>query len=134
MIIPIVARMALNNSMAVNDCLNTRRALTKSPAPIRWATWTENPVDAALITPQNSQVVVDTNPIEADALAPRLPTMDASIYCMAMDDNCAIIAGKLNNAVSLSCCLRLMLLPSRIIASKASVLLCPWSINSYVRR
>ena len=46
-------------------------------------------------SPQNSHVVVDTNPMEADAFAPRLPTIEASIYCIAMEDNWAITAGAL---------------------------------------
>lgn len=63
--------------------------------PIRCATCTENPVAAAAHSPQNSHVVVDTNPMEADAFAPRLPTIEASIYCIAMEDNWAITAGAL---------------------------------------
>lgn len=60
------------------------------------ATWTAKPVEAALHKPLNSQVVVETRPIEAEALAPRLPTIAASIYCITMEDNCATIAGILN--------------------------------------
>ena len=47
------------------------RAQSQSSAPIRWATCTEKPVDAAAQSPQKSHVVVDTNPIEAEAFAPR---------------------------------------------------------------
>lgn len=45
-----------------------------------------NPIAAAAHIPQNSQVVVETNPMEAAAFAPRLPTIEASMYCMAIED------------------------------------------------
>ena len=45
------------------------RVQSQSSAPIRWATCTEKPVDAAAQSPQKSHVVVDTSPMEADAEA-----------------------------------------------------------------
>lgn len=57
------------------DVPRARRSL----APIRWATCTENPVAAAVHTPLKSHVVVDTSPMDAEAFAPRLPTIEASM-------------------------------------------------------
>ena len=45
--------------------------------------------------PPISQVVDETRPMEAVASAPMLPTMPASMYCIAMDVSCARIAGRL---------------------------------------
>ena len=56
-------------------------------------------MEAAEHTPMNSQVVVDTSPMDAEASAPRLPTMEASIYCIVMDEIWAMIDGKLSWAV-----------------------------------
>ena len=81
---------------------------------MRWATCTENPVAAAAHKPQNSHVVVDTNPMEAAAFAPKLPTIDASMYCMAIDDTCAMMAGTLRYTVKRNCCPSVSRLPSRI--------------------
>ena len=60
------------------------------------ATCTAKPVDAALHKPENNHVEVDTSPMDAEALAPRLPTMAASMYCITIDDNWATIAGILS--------------------------------------
>ena len=54
----------------------------------------------------NIHVVVVTSPIDADGPAPRLPTIDASIYCIMIADNCAIMAGILKETASRSCCKR----------------------------
>ncbi len=43
--------------------------------------------------PQNSHSELLTRPTEAEQSAPRRPTIEASIYCMSMLDNCARIAG-----------------------------------------
>ena len=80
--IPMTANRLLKVRVDVMDCLNTSRASFISPAPILWATCTEKPVAAEVHIPQKSHVVVDTRPIDAEASAPRLPTIDASIYCM----------------------------------------------------
>ena len=85
-----------NNRVAVKACRNMLRAPCASFAPILCAPCTENPVEHATHKPPNSHMVVDTNPIEAEASAPKLPTIDASIYCMTIDDNCATMAGTLS--------------------------------------
>ena len=115
---PTTANKELKTSVAVTDWRSIFFAPAKSPAPIRCATWTENPVAAAAHNPQNSHVVVETNPMEAAAFAPRLPTIEASIYCMAMEDTCAIIAGTLRYAVRRNCCPSVILFPSRISDNK----------------
>lgn len=46
---------------------------------MKWATWTEKPVDVAPSTLPISQVVDSTRPMLADAAAPKWPTMAASI-------------------------------------------------------
>jgi hypothetical protein len=58
-------------------------------------------VAADVHSPPNSHIVVETIPIDADALAPRLPTIDASIYCIIIMDSWARMAGKLNWATRL---------------------------------
>ena len=107
-------------SIVIIDCLSTERASAGRPAPMRWATCTENPVVAALHTPAKSHIVVDTSPIEAESSAPSRPTIEASIYCMSIDVNWASIAGIESRAVSRNSCFNVMALPSRIIASNAS--------------
>ena len=67
---PTTANKELKTSVAVTDWQSIFFAPAKSPAPIRCATWTENPVAAAAHNPQNSHVVVETNPMEAAAFAP----------------------------------------------------------------
>jgi hypothetical protein len=47
--------------------------------------------------PPISQVEEDTRPMEAVAAAPRLPTIPASIYCMAIVVSWARIAGRLRD-------------------------------------
>ena len=97
---PMRARRVLNARQATMACRNMERDLAKSDEPIRWAIWTENPVAQADRIPQKSHVDVETRPMAADASAPRLPTIDASMYCMAMAEIWATIAGKLKSAVS----------------------------------
>ena len=46
--------------------------------------------------PPNTQVLEDTRPIAALALAPNFPTIALSIYCIIIDDICVNIAGILN--------------------------------------
>ena len=73
-----------NTEVAAKDCLRTSRALLNSPAPIRCATWTLKPTDAAERIPPKSHVLVDISPMAAEASAPRLPTMEASIYTITI--------------------------------------------------
>ena len=72
-------RNKLKKMTLVNPWRSTLRAPAKSFDPIRWATCTENPCDVAIANPPKIQVVVETRPIEAEGLAPRLPTIDASM-------------------------------------------------------
>ena len=65
-----------------------------------------------------------TRPMEADASAPRLPTIAASMYCITMEDSWANIAGKLNLSVRLSLCEKVIGLPSFICDSRRSVSFC----------
>lgn len=99
------------------------RAFVMSPAPMAWATCTENPVAAAEHDPLNSHVVVDTSPMAAAASAPRLPTMAASMYCIRMDDNWAMMAGTLSIRVSCSCWRVVIGSPWRMRASRESVVI-----------
>lgn len=76
---PIPARQKLQSPVTKKACLRTSLALLVSFAPMKCATWTEKEVAMATQSPLKSHVVVDTKPIEAEASAPRLPTMEASI-------------------------------------------------------
>ena len=100
---PTMRSATEKSSVAANDCLSTDFASFPRFAPRRCATCTEKPVVAAEHSPQKSQSVVDMSPMDADALAPRLPTIAASMYCMATVEICAMMAGTLSRAVSLSC-------------------------------
>ena len=53
--------------------------------------------------PPKSQVVVDTRPMAAVALAPREPTMAESMYCMAIELTSARMAGTLRRSTSCIC-------------------------------
>ena len=79
-------------------------AFLSSLAPTAFAAWTVNPVVAAIVIPKNSQVVVDTRPMDAVAFAPRCPTMDASIYSMIIVEICASMAGRDSLKASLISC------------------------------
>ena len=124
---PIAAKRRPKRPMAMNAWRKMARARSGSLAPMACATWTEKPVAAAEHNPENSHVEVDTSPMEAEASAPRLPTMDASIYCMAMEENCAKMAGTLSNTVRCSCCRSVMGRFSRIRSRRLSVLVLSWS-------
>ena len=76
---PTAEAKSPKSSVAANACRRTFLAPAGSLAPIRWATYTENPVAAAVHTPLKSHVVVDTSPMDAEAFAPRLPTIEASM-------------------------------------------------------
>ena len=51
----------------------------------------------------SSHIVVSISPIEADACAPMLPTIDASMYCIIVVVSCARIAGVARNITSRAC-------------------------------
>lgn len=118
---PSMASSRLKISVPASDCCRIMRAPFRSPAPILWATCTEKPVAAAVQSPQKSHVVVDTSPMEAEASAPTRPTMAASIYCMMMEDSCAMMAGTLSSTVRRNCCRKVIGRPSRIRSSSLSV-------------
>lgn len=106
--------MLLNMRLAIIPCRKTLRAPSLSLAPTRCATCTEYPEVIAAHMPQKSHRLVDTSPIDAESSAPRRPTIDASIYCIAMLDNCASIAGSESVAVRWSRCRHDRGLPSRM--------------------
>ena len=103
---------------------STWRAPTLSLAPMRCATCTEKPVMKAKLNPPKSQMVVDTNPTDAASLAPRRPSIEASMYCIRNDESWASMAGALSLAVSVSCWRSVIGLPSRISESRASLEFC----------
>ena len=70
---------------------------------MRWATITEKPTISAWHKPLKSQVLEATRPMDAEASLPRRPTMEASIYCMAMEESWARMAGTLNCSVNRIC-------------------------------
>ena len=49
-----------------------------------------------------SQVVDSVSPMAAEASAPMLPTIDASMYCMMVVVSCARMAGVLRSSISRS--------------------------------
>ncbi len=86
----------LKTKTARSPCRTIFLALFSSPAPIRWAICTVKPMLAAEQSPPISQVLEETSPIDAESFAPSCPTMEASIYCMTMEEIWAIMAGMLN--------------------------------------
>ena len=66
-------------------------------------------------------MVVDTNPTEAACIAPKRPNIEASIYCIKIDESCAMMAGALSMAVSSNCCRIVMGDWLRMSASKSSL-------------
>ena len=117
--IPVMPHKIPNIPTATNACRKIPRARCMSPAPKACATCTEKPVAAAEHNPLKSHVVVDTKPIDAEAFAPKLPTIAASMYCMTIEDNCAMIAGTLSCKVSLNCSPNVIKRPSRTRANKS---------------
>ena len=93
---------------AINPWRTTDWASCRRPAPMSWAIWTEKPAAAETQTPPKSHVVLATRPMAAVALAPREPTMAASIYCMAMPLISARMAGTLRRSTSPICCQRVV--------------------------
>ena len=118
---PAAASIRLNAKQTDIDCLSTDLAFALSFAPSRCAVCTKNPVAQASVSPPKSHEVVETSPIEADASAPRLPTMDASMNCMRMEDSCEMMAGMLSCTVSFSCCPKVIGCP--FLTSSRSLLL-----------
>lgn len=118
----MTAITTLNRRQQMSPCLNTCRAFTKSLAPIKWATCTEKPMDAEAVMLPNNQVVLSTKPIDADGLVPKCPTIDASMKNISTVVIWARIDGILNCTIKLSFSPFVMLLPSRMLASSASVL------------
>ena len=67
--------MKLHRKQHTNDWRSTRRAPSKSLAPMKWATCTEKPILAAEANPPNNHVVVSTRPMAAVCRVPRWPIM-----------------------------------------------------------
>ena len=100
-------------------CFTRLRASRSSPAPMRWAVWTQKPTVSARHRPIRSHVLDATNPMAALASRPRCPTMDESIYCIAMDDSCARMAGILSCNAIVVCCRSVSSSPCRSAASRS---------------
>ena len=60
--------------------------------------------------------------MDAASSAPKCPTIEASMYCITIDDNCASMAGTLSCAASMIWSRVLIGSPLRILAINASVL------------
>lgn len=99
---PTAEMTMLNMRHDVMAWRRMRRARACSDAPMLWATCTEKPVVTAEQMPQKSHSEVETRPTEAELSAPSRPTMAASIYCIIIDDNWAIMAGHDSFSVSAS--------------------------------
>ena len=97
-----------------SDWRSTRRAASKSLAPMKWATCTENPSEAAWASPPMSHPVVSTSPMDAEALAPRCPTIEASMKNITVAEICARMEGILRLTISQSFSLWVIVRPSRI--------------------
>ncbi len=91
------------------------------PPPMLCAACIEKPAATAPHTPPKSHVELDTSPIEADAPAPRLPAIEASVYCIITEVTCAIIAGILRKNTSCDCSFPERLPPLFILSSKSSL-------------
>ena len=117
------ASMTLMHRAIMSPCFMIFLADLSSPAPTAWAICTVNPVVTAMHSPPNSHVVDETSPMAPDAFAPRRPTMDASMYCMTMDEIWARIAGMLSLTVSPICWDAVMDFPDIMSFSKFSLLL-----------
>ena len=97
-----------------SDCRSTRRAASKSLAPMKCATCTEKPIFAAEASPPISHPVVSTSPMEAEALAPRCPTIEASMKNITVAEICARMEGILRLTMSQSFSRWVIVRPSRI--------------------
>ena len=114
MAMPTMVIIRLHRKQQTSDCLSTRRAASKSLAPMKWATCTENPMLAAEASPPISQPVVSTSPMEAEALAPKWPTIEASMKNITVAEICARMEGILRLTMSQSFSLWVIVRPSRI--------------------
>ena len=90
-------------------------------APMKCATCTEKPMFAADARPPISQPVVSTSPMAAEALAPRWPTIEASIKNMTVAEICARIEGILRLTMSQSFSLWVIVRPSRMYDRSSSL-------------
>ena len=115
----------LNTMPQTRACRYTWRALGKSLAPIKCATCTEKPVEAAINTLPNNQIVGSMRPILAEAAVPRCPTMLASMKNIITVVSCANIDGILKLTMSRSFSPRVMGNPLRMLANNLSLLLLP---------
>lgn len=109
--VPMSARSRPRTAAIIMDWQNTALPFSRWPAPAYCATWTENPTTAALHSPPNSHVVLETSPMAAVAFAPRLPTIAASIYCMMVELIWARTAGMLKRITICICCFPEMVSP-----------------------
>lgn len=104
--VPIKASASPRTDAIKRDWQNTARPFSLCPAPTNWATCTEKPVPAAMHSPLSNQVELEIRPMDAEALAPKLPTIVASIYCMIVVLSWARTAGMLSPITICSCSLR----------------------------
>ena len=117
--LPTSASISPKTIPNTRPCRTRFRASFSSPAPMRCAVWTQKPTVRARHRPPSSHVLEATRPIAALASRPRWPTMDESIYCMAMEETCAKIAGMLNCRASSVCCRNVSSSPLRRDSSKS---------------
>ena len=98
------ASTELKSSVRTMACFIMFRASSSRPPPTCWAVSTLNPMAAAMAKPLKSHVAEAISPTEADCAAPRRPTMAASINCITMVANCAMMAGQLSRSARPICC------------------------------
>ena len=113
--------MSAQMKQQMSDWRSTRRAASKSLAPIKWATCTENPSEAAWASPPISHPVVSTSPMAAEAFAPRCPTIEASMKNITVAEICARIEGILRLTMSQSFSRWLIVRPSRMYDRSSSL-------------
>ena len=82
-----------NSTTNFSACHVTLRASLSRPAPMCWATCTENPTAAAFKKPLNIHVVLAVSPTAAVAPEPSVPTIAVSTYCTIVIMICSTIAG-----------------------------------------
>ena len=114
MTIDVSEMMRAQMRQQMSDWRSTLRAASKSLAPMKCATCTENPIFAAEARPPISHPVVSTSPMAAEALAPRCPTIEASMKNITVAEICARILGILRLMMSQSLSLCVIVRPSRI--------------------
>lgn len=81
-----------------------------------------------------SHVVVSTSPMAAEAEAPRLPTIEASIYCIIVVVSWASMAGVARLSTSRACWENVIGAPLRIIARSMSFLLLRFIIAKLIKK